>query len=163
VLTVAAWRTYAVCQPSRPHLPIQIRRFSGSSKVERKLARSSGEVTASPGWLCSPIMSFRPIRRATVSAAPAEIVCGAMAISGVREGLAVVSRLFIHPLPQRAQTTRTFLSTHDRACFWFLGFLQPALMFAVNKKRASHLPAATGASFLIAGAQGRRQDPKTPV
>jgi hypothetical protein len=42
-------------------------------------------------------------------------------------------------------------------------FQQTALMFAVNNKPMVHLPAATGASFVIAGTQGRRQDLKTPV
>ena len=43
-------------------------------------------------------------------------------------------------------------------------FPQPVLMFAVNDEDAFRLPAATGWDVdLSAGAQGRRQDPKTPV
>jgi len=39
-----------------------------------------------------------------------------------------------------------------------------ALMFAVNDKVAIRLPAATGTRFhIFAGAQGRKQDLKTPV
>ena len=40
---------------------------------------------------------------------------------------------------------------------------QAALVFAVKDECVFRLPAATGADFVLAGGQGRRQDPKTPV
>jgi hypothetical protein len=42
-------------------------------------------------------------------------------------------------------------------------FQQTALMFAVKDECVFRPPAATGADFVLAGGQGRRQDPKTPV